>query len=190
MAAPVTVSEKDLRTLLGIVSDDRGDLPEHGLPPSLLGDLLGPDPQRFRDVLGLDSGRQEQWFGQGIAAGGGAVGEVATVGPEGEEVFWDDFWASVPCSYPDRSGDVRSVTKISDFYSARQWHGTGMYRDILHPAGIEHQLTLCLPAGPGRVAGHGRTVRLILLSRARARLLRARPGAVGTAAPPPAPGLP
>ena len=26
--------------------------------------------------------------------------------------------------------------------------------------GIEHQLTVCLPAGPGRVAGHGRIVRL------------------------------
>jgi hypothetical protein len=32
MVAPVTVSEKDLRTLLGIVSDDRSDLPEAGCP--------------------------------------------------------------------------------------------------------------------------------------------------------------
>ena len=161
MAAPVKVSERDLRTLLRIVSCDRGDLPEHGLPPSLLCDLRGLIPSDFVTCLGLDSGRQEQWFGQGIAAGDGdAVGEAAAVDPDGEEVFWDDFWASEPCSYPDRTGDLRSVTKISDFYSARQWHSTGMYYDILHPAGIEHQLTLCLPAGPGRVAGHGRIVRL------------------------------
>src|SRR5215469_13223011 len=151
MAAPVRVSERDLRTLLRIVSDDRGDLPEHGLPSSLLCDLWGLIPSDFVTCLGLDSGRQEQWFGQGIAAGDGdAVGEVAAIGPDGE-VFWDDFWASEPCSYPDRSGDLRSVTKISDFYSARQWHSTGMYHDILHPAGIEHQLTVCLPAGPGRI---------------------------------------
>jgi len=39
MVAPVTVSEKDLRTLLGIVSDERADLDEAGLPPSLLSDL-------------------------------------------------------------------------------------------------------------------------------------------------------
>lgn len=161
MAAPVRVSERDLHTLLGIVSDDRGDLPEHGLPPSLLCDLWGLIPSDSVTCLGFDSDRQEQWFGQDIAAGDGdAVGEVAAAGPDGEEVFWDDFWASEPCSYPDRTGDLRSVTKISDFYSARQWHSTGMYHDILHPAGIEHQLTLCLPAGPGRVARHGRTVRL------------------------------
>jgi hypothetical protein len=28
--------------------------------------------------------------------------------------------------YPDRSGDLRSITRNSDFYSARQWHSTGM----------------------------------------------------------------
>jgi DNA-binding CsgD family transcriptional regulator len=161
VAAPVRVSERDLRTLLGIVSCDRGDLPEHGLPPSLLCDLRGLIPSDFVTCLGLDSGRQEQWFGQGIAAGDSdAVGEVAALDPDGGELFWDDFWASEPCCYPDRTGDLRSVTKISDFYSARQWHSTGMYYDILQPAGVEHQLTLCLPAGPRRVAGHGRIVRL------------------------------
>jgi len=36
VVAPVTVKEKDLRTLLGIVGDDRSDLPAAGLPPSLL----------------------------------------------------------------------------------------------------------------------------------------------------------
>ena len=30
MVAPVTVREKDLRTLLGMVSDDRADLPAEG----------------------------------------------------------------------------------------------------------------------------------------------------------------
>jgi DNA-binding CsgD family transcriptional regulator len=152
MAAPVRVSERDLCTLLGIVSCDRGDLPKHGLPLSLLCDLRDLIPTDFVTCLGLDSGRQDQWFAQSIAAGDGdAVGEAAAVDPDGEAVFWDDFWASEPCSYPDRTGDLRSVTKISDFYSARQWRSTGMYSDILHPAGIEHQLTLCLPAGPGRI---------------------------------------
>jgi len=40
MTAPVTVSEKDLRTLLGIVTDHRSDLPPAGLPPSLLTELI------------------------------------------------------------------------------------------------------------------------------------------------------
>lgn len=64
-------------------------------------------------------------------------------------MFWAHYWDCDPCSYPDRSGDLRSITKISDFYSARQWHGTGMYRDQFRGE-IEHEMMMCLPAGPGR----------------------------------------
>ena len=60
------------------------------------------------------------------------------------------------CSYPDRTGDVRSVIKVSDFYSARQWHSTALYSEMLRPCGIEHEVLLSLPAG------HLRTVRLLL----------------------------
>jgi hypothetical protein len=39
MTAPVTVRERDLRALAGIVSEDRPDVPtEEGLPPSLARD--------------------------------------------------------------------------------------------------------------------------------------------------------
>ena len=42
MVAPVTVREKDLRTLLGIVGEDRaGPAAAGGLPLSLLADLMG-----------------------------------------------------------------------------------------------------------------------------------------------------
>lgn len=45
MAAPVTASERDLRALAAIVTEDRPDLPAgEGLPPSLLDDLFGLIP--------------------------------------------------------------------------------------------------------------------------------------------------
>jgi hypothetical protein len=41
MTAPVTASERDLRALARIVSQDRPDLPaDGGLPESLLADLM------------------------------------------------------------------------------------------------------------------------------------------------------
>jgi len=52
------------------------------------------------------------------------------------------------------------VLKIADFYSARQWHSTGMYTDFYRPQGIEHELQLCLPERPPRTTGPGRTVRM------------------------------
>jgi DNA-binding CsgD family transcriptional regulator len=50
------------------------------------------------------------------------------------------------------------VTNIADFYSARQWHSTGMYSDYLRPS--EHNLLVCLPAGPGPAVVPSRSVRL------------------------------
>ena len=42
MVAPVSASERDLRALAGIISEDRPDIPtKEGLPPSLLTDLMG-----------------------------------------------------------------------------------------------------------------------------------------------------
>ena len=158
VTAPVTASERDLRALAAIVTEDRPDLPAgEGLPPSLLDDLLGLIPGDCLTVMGLDSGRQENWFGYDVPV----EDDFDIVGDASPEEFWDNYWASDSCCYPDRTGDLRSVTKISDFYSARQWHSTGMYRDTLRPAGFEHQLALCLPPGPRRIAGPGQTVRLL-----------------------------
>ena len=151
MTSPVTVSERDLRTLLGIVSDHRSDLPPAGLPPSLLIELR--DQIRCDDLqfLGQDTPRQTGWFAQDLPAGSDIPGDD----PDDEQLYWELYWDSI-CAYPDRTGDVRSVTTVSDFYSVRQWHSTAMYSEMFRPCGIEHEVLLCLPAG------HLRTVRLLL----------------------------
>ena len=156
MRGPVTASGRDLRTLAGIVSDDRGEPPAEGLAPSLLSDLLGLIRCDHLVFEGHDSGRQADWFGQ-VAPAGAGDGEFD------DSAFWEHYWGTLPCSYPDRTGDLRGVTKLSDFYSARQWHSTGMYQDCYRASGIERELMVCLPAGPGWAAGPGRTLRLILL---------------------------
>ncbi|HSS88924.1 MAG TPA: helix-turn-helix transcriptional regulator [Streptosporangiaceae bacterium] len=145
MGEPVRISERDIRALLRIVTSDRDDDPADGLPWSLLADLSDQIPSDILSFVGLDSQRLTGWFGQGLPADDSD--------DDLEPFFWAHYWDCEPCSYPDRTGDLRSVTKLSDFYSARQWHATGMYSDYLR--GVEHELMLSLPAGPGR------TVRLI-----------------------------
>jgi DNA-binding CsgD family transcriptional regulator len=160
MRAPVTASARDLRTLARIVSEDRPDLPEAGVPLSLLSDLMA---QVRCDVLtfsGQDTRGQEFSFVQCI------VPADAETGKDPDDIV-KQFWAAYPdcahCAYPDR-GDLRSVTKTSDFYSARQWHSTRMYAEQEFPW-VEHMLMLCLPAWPGPDAkpGPGPDVRLLLL---------------------------
>jgi DNA-binding CsgD family transcriptional regulator len=158
MTAPVTASERDLRTLAGIVSDDRTDLPAEGLPPSLLSDLMDQIRCDFVSFEGLDSGRHALWFWQEIPIPADDADEAWCEG--WDQRYWSHYWDCKPCSYPDRSGDLRGVVKIADFYSARQWHSTGMYSGIYRPPGIEHELMLSLPEAGGRTTGPGRTVRL------------------------------
>jgi DNA-binding CsgD family transcriptional regulator len=151
MTAPLRVSERDLNTLLGIVADDREDLPAAGLPDSLLTDLMSVVRGDVVAFSGLDSGRQAHWFGQDVPAK-----DISG----GVQEFWAHYWDCPFSSYQDRTGDLRSVTKISDFYSARQWHSAAIYSDYFRAQEFEHQLALCLPTTPGSDAGPGRTIRM------------------------------
>jgi DNA-binding CsgD family transcriptional regulator len=156
MTGPVFASGRDLRALAGIVSADRGEPPAQGMAPSLLTDLLALVRCDHLVFQGVDGSRQRNWFTQFMPA-------EASDGWYYAAAFWEHYWSSLHDSYRDRSGDLRSVIKVSDFYSARQWRNTGMYRDCCRPDGVEHKLSLCLPAGPGPIAGPGRTLRLAFL---------------------------
>jgi DNA-binding CsgD family transcriptional regulator len=154
MTAPARVSQPDLRALAGIVSEDRPDVPaEDGLSHSLLADLTSQIRCDVIAFAGFDSERQETWPGQFMPDGGTVVADAAPV-------QWQHYWHCQPCSYPDRTGDLRSIVKIADFYSARQWHSIGTRCGINQPLRFERALMLTLPATPGPVPGRGRTMRL------------------------------
>ena len=139
MTSPVTVSERDLRTLLGIVGDQRSDLPAAGLPLSLLAELKDQIRCDQLACVRQDAGRRSDLFAQGIP------GNDSEDDPQ---LYWELYWDSLPCCYPDRTGDLRSVTKPLDFYSARQWHSSAMYSELVRGWGLEHELLMCLPGGP------------------------------------------
>jgi DNA-binding CsgD family transcriptional regulator len=43
--------------------------------------------------------------------------------------------------------------KISDFFSQRQFHQLGLYREFYRPLGVEHQMAIALPAPENQVIG-------------------------------------
>jgi DNA-binding CsgD family transcriptional regulator len=159
MSTPIGASDRDLRALAAIVSQDRPDLPDgEGLPPSLLADLMD---QIRCDEISLeryDSGRQRYWCLQCIPAL--SDDELKAFEDRDPGHAWARHLDCQSCSYPERTGDLRSVVKPSDFYSAPQWHSTPMYSDCLRPQGYEHNLQLCLPDPAELSGGPGRTVRL------------------------------
>jgi DNA-binding CsgD family transcriptional regulator len=158
MSTPAGASERDLRALAAIVSQDRSDLPgREGLPPSLLADLMGQIRCEAISLERYDTERQAHDLLQ-------ATDADDDLGlPEGfARMFWTHYWDCRVCSFPIRTGDLHSVVKTSDFYSARQWHSTGMYADCIRPQGVEHHLMLALPELQEHAAGPGRYLRLVL----------------------------
>ena len=164
MTTSVTASERDLRALAAIVSQDRPDLPDGaGLPPSLLADLK--DQIRCDDISldRSDSGQQGYSIVQSVPAlSHDELKAFENLDPALWEHWWACRWDCQSNTYPERTGDLRSVVKPSDFYSARQWHSTGMYSDYHRPYGIEHELQLCLHDSAELSAGPERHVRLYL----------------------------
>lgn len=122
VTAPVTASEWDLRALAGIVSKDRPDLPDgEGVPLSLLAELMSQI--RCDDICleRYDSGRQAYSLLQWIPApSNDELKAFEDLDPARLERFWACHWDCQSCSYPERTGDLRSVVKPSDFYSPRQ----------------------------------------------------------------------
>lgn len=159
MAAATSVSDRDVLALADIVKADRPDVPPEGLPPSLLGDLA----RQIRcDAIAFgrfDSAQQRTDSAQLIADGDQSVATASF------PVNWQHYWQCQLCSYPDRTGDPRSVVKTADFYSTRQWRGIGTRCGINQPMGFEHALMLTLPAPSHPPAAPGRTMRLLFLRR-------------------------
>ena len=138
MTTSARTSEQDLRTLAGIVTEHRADLPARGLPESLLIDLMDQIRCDTVSFQGFDSGRREYWFNQTIPDDNDRYDDAEVEALD--QAHWQHYWDSTACSYPDRTGDLRSVLRIADFHSIRQWHSTGMYTDVYQPQGIEHEL--------------------------------------------------
>ena len=74
---------------------------------------------------------------------------------------WPLYWGCQPCSYPERTGDLRSIIKISDFYSIPAVACQRHVQRYLPAAGPSSMSCSCALADPTeRTTGPGRTIRL------------------------------
>lgn len=137
------MKDRDLRGLFEVIETARSTEVADGLPLHALDQartLVACDSVTFAD---LDTVRRADVYLQGR--------------PDDEEAdgydpgaFWRHYWDFLPCSYGERGGDQRRVTTISDFYTRRQYHDTGMYAEYFGRNGIEHTAVVWLSAPAGR----------------------------------------
>ncbi len=140
MTTPILVSENDLHTMLRVVNapDLGGD--EEGLPWSTLHALMALIPCTAIGFNGMDLENLRDYFTQ-------SIGED----PPGDEAV---FWAHYPesdCSYPERTGDFRSVLMTTDFSTLHENRQKPIYVDYFGPLDQDHAMDVTLPDGPGRI---------------------------------------
>jgi hypothetical protein len=133
-----SVSSRDLRAMMDLIRDGYADEPAEGLPAAVGAGLSRLVRCDSICLFELSPGHRH-------CTGDGCVHD-----PGLSPVFWTHYRSCPPCSYPERSGDYKSVTKTSDFYSQRQWHSAPMYSEYLRRFGVEDEIVACLPAPPGR----------------------------------------
>ena len=140
------IADAEVRALLRI-AETPGDGGRSGpLPAPVLEELAGLFRADAVHLLRLDVDRQESPLYQEHSD------RTAPAGID-DGVFWAWYWRAPFCSYPDRTGDLTSVTKASDFGAM---HHTELWQEYFRPHGVYREMMLCLDSPPRR------TVRLLL----------------------------
>lgn len=148
----LTLDEHDvseLTALLTLVGEDGGPV----LPWAFLRrlkDFIGCD---CLGINGVDSVERRWYFDQEPDDEGDwfSTAEQCAAEQLEDDPFWTHYWDCLPCGYPDITGESRTVTAISDFYSQRRWLAHPMYLDVFRGEDFRHhEMMLCLPDGVGR----------------------------------------
>jgi DNA-binding CsgD family transcriptional regulator len=148
-----SMRDSDLRALLDAVRAQYDDEPGEALPDAVLHGLAKLIPCASLTFTEFDLGRQLVLTDQEV----GGLPVSAEKMEALEPVFWAEFWNCKLCSHPERTGDLRSAVKLSDFYSRRALHASAMWADYYQPTGAEHEMLVPLPAPPN----HARRVLFI-----------------------------
>lgn len=149
MSTAVMLPEGDLRALLAVVEDGRGDAPGPGLPWAVLdglATLITCDEVEFceLDLVGHGPSVQQSVFG-----GGSRYVELEQV----SDLSANDVYEERYQRFPARScsaGDTATVTRWSDIFSSSELRREPLYADFFRTSGVKHVMSVDLPCLPGR----------------------------------------
>jgi DNA-binding CsgD family transcriptional regulator len=140
--------ERDLRSLMALVEEGRRDDSSQALPWSVLEGLRRLIPCDSVVFKELDVPCERVPIYQSIESG------ERLLELDGEGRADDAFWALrlgfLPCSYPERTGDLTSVTLWSDFYTHIELRNAPMFAELYRPEGRKYSMLISLPNLPGQ----------------------------------------
>jgi DNA-binding CsgD family transcriptional regulator len=149
MAASGLLRERDLRALTAVVEDGLRDDPGEAMPWAVLDRLHQLIPCNCVGFSEVDVQRHASATAQCLE--GGERFFEAGHETDGDAQFWELRAKFLPYSHQARTGDLVSVLRWSDFYTAAELKNDPYYSEyIVHPPVDKYCVLLPLPAGPGR----------------------------------------
>jgi hypothetical protein len=138
--------EGDAGLLQGVLEAARRDDPGPAVPWSLLDGLQRLVPcDRDVSFQRHDHRNSRRLLLQAVRADGSR--DLRGPEPEEDDSFWGLWWSPM-CSWPQRSGDLRSIVHTGDFFpSERARRADPMHAEV-HPH-ITGELLVSMPAPPG-----------------------------------------
>jgi DNA-binding CsgD family transcriptional regulator len=105
----------DVEALVGVLDDARSDPPGPAMPWALLEDLQRLIPCDLDVSFQHHEPRASRTLLiQGVEVGGRRADVLGPTPEEPDDPFWRYWWQG-PCSWPQRTGDLRRVIKTRDF---------------------------------------------------------------------------
>jgi hypothetical protein len=139
--------EGDADLLLAVLEAARHDDPGPAVPWSLLDGLLRLVPCDLGVSYQCHDYRHRRRLFLQAAEEDGSGGVEGAQPSEEEDRFFQLWWSSI-CSWPQRTGDLRSVIHTGDLYpTERALRADPMHAEVL--TGVTGELIVSLPAPPG-----------------------------------------
>jgi DNA-binding CsgD family transcriptional regulator len=152
MCAATLLADSDLRSLAALIDDGYHDAPGEVIPWGVLddlNDLIGADSVQLTDIDWVDRSVVRQQFV--IGSERGSCGPSRD--PDTDDFFRfvadTDFKPHMYCLQMYLTGDLRRVTRWSDFYADRELANQPAKVDYFWDIG--RSVAACLPTGPGRI---------------------------------------
>lgn len=138
MVDQLTVTERDLRTMLDVVDRGKQAGPGEVFPRELLRALRELVPAELvsfqvsrpldREIIELEE-----------------LGDDSDELEDGwEELFWRSYWEGETCCRPQLTGDYDTVWKVSDYLSERQM-ADSIVGEWFRVLGVHHEVAIPLP---------------------------------------------
>ena len=138
MVDQLTITERDLRTMLDVVDRGRNAEPEELFPRDLLRGLADLVPAEYISYQ-VSRPLDHEFIGLEL------VGDDPDDLEDGwEELFWRSYWEGETCCRPQLTGDYDTVWRVSDYLTERQM-ADSIVGEWCRLTGVRHEVAVPLP---------------------------------------------